>query len=336
MKFKKKSVILTVDDGDEQNKINIYDVKNGGINIMAKKILCVLAIILVLAQFSAVMSVNIDVKKGAPDIDGILSPGEWDEAAKYVMDKANIINYNGIGDFDDMTNDMGVTFYFSYADNGIYIAADVNDNTFAGTESWDPHGSVNGVRTDLIQFIFWAHDEFKWIDFGIYANGTDVAIRGHDQESEDDNFIEKGAYGKASLKANGSGYYIEAFLPWELINVDKQYTTGTVIPVMFMYTDVDDDGDQVWYKTADVDIWGPDDSIDNFLTLSGDAYPPSAPPQPEEPEEPEVPEVPAEQPETPIKVPEPSVKTGDETIFIILIGLTAICGAFTIYKKIKA
>lgn len=307
---------------------------------MLKKISLALAIVFICAQFTVVFAVDINVPKGKPTLDGVISPGEWPESGKYVMDKDCILKYNGVyPDTSDMTDSRGVITYLMWDDGGLYVATDIKDNTPTFTESWDAHGQDEGVKSDMYQIVLWAQDEAKWMDIAIYKDGT-LAPRGHENVDDPlDNNLTGKMTGKGTLKPDGSGYYMECFIPWDVVYVQADYKEGLKIPVMFMYVDMDGE-DQIFYKTVDVDIWPPSDEIDNFLIL-GAPYSAPAAEQPAEAADvapadqgeqntPAAVDTPAPAP-TPVSTPAPA--TGDGTVFMLLVGFASICGAILIYKN---
>jgi LPXTG-motif cell wall-anchored protein len=306
----------------------------------SKKVFLIFAIVFILAQILTVAAsaLEIQVKKGKPTLDGIFEPGEWDDNGKFVMDKACVLAYNGMWpDASDMTDNRGVTCYLLWDSAGLYMGLDIKDNTPTWTETWDAHGDAGGTKSDMFQIVFFAQDEAKWIDVAMYKDGK-LAPRGHDSDFDDNNFEGK-LTGKGTVKPDGSGYYIECFMPWELVNVAADYKEGLSIPVLFMYVDMDGE-DQTFYKSIDVDIWPPSDEVDIFMILSGDSYSPPAAAQPEAapevPDEPEVAEQTVPVVDTPPPAPASGPKTGDGTIFVLLVGFAAICVVFATYKKRKA
>jgi|GEM_PF-2486667 len=233
------------------------------------KIFLFFAIFFIFSMLSSVMisAAEVNVSKGVPNLDGVFDPDEWDEASKYVMDKNCILAYNGVyPDTASMTDARGVICYLLWDDAGLYMGVDVKDNTPTFTTTWDAHGENSGVKSDLFQIVMWAKDAGKWMDVGMYKDGK-LAPRGHDSVTDPlDNNFEGKMTGKGAVKSDGSGYYMECFMPWDVVGVDAAYKEGLSIPVVFMYVDMNGE-EQVFYKSIDVDAWPPSDDVDNYLVL---------------------------------------------------------------------
>jgi hypothetical protein len=235
---------------------------------MIKKLSILLFVIVVMTQVIGLSAANVTVLKYDPDLDGVISDGEWPEEGKFVLDKATVDSYAGCW-AGEMTAAQKTTFYFLWADDGLYVAADIKDSTIVAPTSWDAHGADGGPSADAFQLNLFAHDLARWFTIGTYADGK-LAARTHYGDVSDLSDIVKG---KGTLTSDG--YVIEAKIPWSCIvdgeNID--YKDGLSIPVLFTYMDRYDGG-EVCYKSMDAAVWPPLDTIDNFLVLGGAYTPP--------------------------------------------------------------
>jgi len=235
---------------------------------MIKKLSVLLFVLIVMTQVIGLSAANVTVLKYDPVLDGVISPDEWPEEGKYVLDKAAVDSYGGCW-AGEMTDAQKTTFYFLWADDGLYVAADIKDSTIVAPTSWDAHGADGGPSADAFQLNLFAHDLARWFSIGSYADGK-LAARTHYGDISDLTDIVKG---KGTLTSDG--YVIEAKIPWSSIvdgeNID--YKEGLSIPVLFTYMDRFDGG-EVCYKSMDAAVWPPLDTIDNFLVLGGAYTPP--------------------------------------------------------------
>lgn len=237
---------------------------------MIKKLSVLLLVLFIMTQTIGLFAGNVTVLKYEPVLDGVISPDEWPEEGKFVLDKAVVDSYNGCW-AGEMTDAQKTTFYFAWSDEGLYVAADIKDSTPVVPTTWDSHGADGGPAADAFQLNMFAHDLARWFTIGTMADGK-LSARTHYGDVSDLTDIIKG---KGTVSSDG--YVIEAMIPWNVLDAgDKEIKEGTSIPVLFTYMDRFDGG-EVCYKTLDAAAWPPNEDIDNFLVLGG-AY---TPPEPE-------------------------------------------------------
>lgn len=300
---------------------------------MFKKTITTLLGVLLLA--TAVSAADIPAYKSTPNLDGVISEGEYGEDSIFVMDKALVDsvggNYSG-----EMTDDMKVVYRFAWDDTGIYIAATSYDATTVKAESWDAHGGDIGPAADAFQFAFFADDVGRWVTVGVFDNG-EIAPRVHFNSSPSPDctgvITGKGSYTDGTMT-------VEYHIPW--INLEfgidepgeSKYTfeEGTKIVTMFAYLDRNEDGGEVRYKNVPADIWpnGEENAasfVDSIL-LKGEMEPVVEEPVVEEPvvEEPVV--------EEPI-VEEPVIKAPQTFDISVLLGALAGLSAILLKKSRK-
>ena len=233
---------------------------------MMKKISVLLFAIIVLTQIFGLSAANISVLKYDPTLDGVISPDEWPEDGKYVLDKAVVDSYGGCW-AGEMTAAQKTTYYFLWSDDGLYVAADIKDSTIVAPTSWDAHGADGGPAADAFQLNLFSHDLARWFTIGSYADGK-LAARTHYGDVSDLTDIVKG---KGTLTSDG--YVIECLIPWSTMDAGIDFKEGVSVPLLFTYMDRFDGG-EVCYKSMDAAVWPPLDTIDNFIVLGGAYTPP--------------------------------------------------------------
>jgi len=233
---------------------------------MIKKISILLFAILVMTQLFSLSAANISVLKYDPTLDGVISPDEWPEDGKFVLDKAVVDSYGGCW-AGEMTAAQKTTFYFLWCNDGLYVAADIKDSTIVAPTTWDAHGADGGPSADAFQLNLFAHDLARWFTIGTFTDGK-LAARTHYGDVSDLTDVVKG---KGTVTSDG--YVIECMIPWSVMDAGVDFKEGTSVPVLFTYMDRNADG-EVCYKTMDAAVWPPLDTIDNFIVLGGAYAPP--------------------------------------------------------------
>ena len=160
-------------------------------------------------------------------IDGTVDAAEWDETNSIMLScKTNMATWT--------TDYPGeIQFFYSWGDDGIYMAAKVIDSTLTFT-TMNAEGEEGGFQ-DRFQIAFnpcgLIYEKAKGLCFSFYPvceEGTelkagatgDLHARKHDfAESDDESESIVGVTGfKGAFKVTEDGWDMEAILPWNLIS----------------------------------------------------------------------------------------------------------------------
>ncbi len=186
----------------------------------------------------------------APVIDGTLSSGEWDDAVEYVLDKDTAAeNFGGDG------SDVEMLFYLLWDKTGLYIGAQVQDDTVApSVRAGSALNVTDGIQLglnptnkagDLISDAYF----FSFVPASNTENDGPAAWYEH--------FMYMGAPESSGVQAAGerdaAGYTVEAFIPWTAINSKGENFSpldGTEIGAAFTNMDFSPNKTQLsGYKT---------------------------------------------------------------------------------------
>ncbi len=112
-------------------------------------------------------------KGSTPELDGYISPGEWDDAES----QTGVTSWNGNDGPAITANDLSLTHWMKHDGENLYIAFDVNDNILYGfdTERYLPDPKYNQNPHELTQ------DGWPW-----WGDGIEVMIHAANTWGEND------------------------------------------------------------------------------------------------------------------------------------------------------
>ncbi len=216
---------------------------------MMKKLLTVIITVAMMASLfiphvSAADEQFVQVQEAAEGIitiDGVLNEGEWDEQNKLILSTSGNPGttkmYNWVGD------KMGdIQFYYSWNENGLYMAAKVIDSTFTpktdmnnsrgGTDHFQIALNPMGLIAPEYQALFFSFCPYV-IEEG--ADTGDVICVVHNWEQGLDDFgtdastiintgdlVDFGETYEGKYKVTENGWNLEILLPMEVIASEKR------------------------------------------------------------------------------------------------------------------
>ncbi len=242
-----------------------------------KKILAGVMSVSLLATFAVSASAlyaeraDITVYQNTPTIDGTINDGEWDKANAIDMTDDNCALWAG----DAIDN--AIYFYYSWDDTGLYLAADVADDSIVYCDSTvagdvyakdafqvalDPHGLLadGGEGGGMFYSI------------GPATDGTLCAVY-HPYGGAATEFEYTGAYSKTT-----DGWQFEMVIPWTSIEIladdgyEWHHADGEYLNAIICMLDREEDSDPIHYKTALADAADSFNPADYALKLNLSTY----------------------------------------------------------------
>lgn len=173
-------------------------------------LVCLLALVLVAGLTVPAVSAGsatkqLDTHYGSPNLDGIISAGEWSEESAIVLNRQTGLAWMG-----SVTDD--VTFYFAWDEEGLYLGADITDSDLVLPQS------INEVfAKDAIQFAIdpagligsKGGSGGMFFSISMLADGTLGAVY-HPYGGAAQSFAYTGAASRTA-----KGYSLEMRIPWK-------------------------------------------------------------------------------------------------------------------------
>ncbi|MCQ2431605.1 MAG: hypothetical protein MJ175_03280 [Clostridia bacterium] len=299
--------------------------------VLALAVLMIASLAVSVSALPAGQRIDVTVYKNSPVLDGVINNGEWDYANAIIMSEENCVPWAG-----EINN--AVNFYYSWDDEGLYIAAEISD-----TEVCQPDDIAGVYGMDAFQIALDPHgllgDDGQgggmFYSIGLLSDGTLGAVYhpygGAAQECE---------YKGAGRIVDG-GWQFEMMLPWkeaiEILGDDGYAWThadGEFINAIICVLDRDDGGATTnAYKTETEETAGSFAPADYALKLNLSTY--TAPSL--EVEEPAA-ETPAE--ETPVEeapaediAPAPVAPATADAGIVAAVAVLACAAAVVVSKK---
>lgn len=188
----------------------------------AAYLLLCMALLALLASPTASAKADFEIvaQYGTPDVDGVISDGEYSAESTVVMNAENASAW--VGD----VGDSYVTWYFAWDEGGLYYAGTINDTTpsYRGNDGY-------WVGIDCLEIaINPAHaipkndsNEGIFFSFGATRKGEVVAWRHNYLDGLMSDQITGAAKGH---KKGSDSYTIEVYIPWSLVCIDADCTIG--------------------------------------------------------------------------------------------------------------
>ncbi len=192
---------------------------------------------------------DVTVYQNTPTIDGVINDGEWDKDNAIDMTEDNCALWAG----DAINN--AIYFYYSWDETGLYIAADVADDSVVYCDSSIP-GDV--YAKDAFQVALDPHGLLAdggegggmFYSIGPATDGSLQAVY-HPYGGAAEEFEYTGAYSKTD-----AGWQFEMVIPWTSIEIladdgyEWHHADGEYINAIICMLDREEDGGQIHYKTA--------------------------------------------------------------------------------------
>ena len=183
---------------------------------------------------------DVTVYKHTPTIDGVINNGEWDQDNAIDITAENAMLWSG-----DEINNL-VYFYYSWDENGLYLAADVSD-----TDVCKPADTSEVYNLDAFQFAMdpggmiaedGAYGGAMFYSIGPMQDGTLGAVY-HPYGGAPEDFDYTGAY-----TMTDDGWQFEMIIPWTSIEIlggdgyDWKHADGETINALLCVLDREEDG----------------------------------------------------------------------------------------------
>lgn len=208
---------------------------------------------------------DVSVPYGTPNIDGTISEGEWDEAAKIELSSKNAKAWEGIVP-DDFNTNVSVL----WDESGLYIAGEVTDSAVKQSSDGQYNGDAFQVSIDMGQY-FATTNENRAIFYSWGYNENKPMIQR--QESKNDAVMYNGEGVTVNTVKSDNGWNFEIELDWDTLTNDAKLkgagdlnvSAGFKLNAMFCYLDYDANGQRVnMFGTTKTDEsvaydWGPKD-----------------------------------------------------------------------------
>lgn len=231
------------------------------------------------APASAMTAVgNVKVPYGTPKIDGTISKGEWDSAAKVEVSSKTAKAWVG-----SVPADFKAGLSVLWDENGLYLAGEVTDSVVKLSSDGKYDGDAFQVSIDMGQY-FANTAENRAIFYSFGCNESKAMIQR--QESKNDAVMYDGDGVSVKTVKTDKGWNFEIMLEWKtLLNDAKLKGAGDLtvgadfkLNAMFCYLDRDADGNMAnafGTTASDESVkydWGPKDHGVTF-TLAAKAAP---------------------------------------------------------------
>ncbi|MBQ8186501.1 MAG: hypothetical protein IJ037_06480, partial [Clostridia bacterium] len=195
---------------------------------------------------------DVTVYRNTPTIDGVINDGEWDQdnAIDITADNAKI----WVGD----TIDNLVYFYYSWDDNGLYLAADVSDtDVVKATDVSELHGSKDAFQFAMDPGGMIAEDGTyggaMFYTIGPLEDGSLGAVY-HPYGGAYEEFDYTGL-----CTMTDDGWQFEMIIPWTSVEIlggdgyDWKHADGETINALLCVLDRGADGSDHCYQLCNAD-----------------------------------------------------------------------------------
>jgi hypothetical protein len=175
-------------------------------------------------------------------IDGVIQPGEWDNAFQFTVDSAaqdayQAANWSGPQDFSG-------TYHFEWDEKGLYVRGDVTQSTprqnDAGADGSDNYWKGDGFQiyfgldwTDPTHTTYLPSDHDIYVGLGDGMNGS-LPPSWADEWGPGPTITDWSSNGTVPIPASNlaikdttspKGYQFESFLPWAMMTADDGTNT---------------------------------------------------------------------------------------------------------------
>lgn len=215
-----------------------------------KKLFTMLLAALCVASMGIVASAAdrtpVTVYYNTPELDGVITDGEWDKDNAIVMDASNCQAWGG-----EITN--AITFYYSWDDEGLYAAAQVKDN-----DLMIPANSSEVYAKDCFQIaidpagLLGKANQGGGMFYSIaVCQGETLGAVYHPYGGAAEDFNYEGA-----ARLTSDGWEFEMLIPWtsiEILGGDGyawEHAEGETINALIACLDRNSDGSSNMWKTV--------------------------------------------------------------------------------------
>jgi len=198
---------------------------------------------------------NKNVVYATPEIDGVLSEGEWSSISSHVINADNAVAWAG-------ETISEVVFHYAWDDEGFYLAADVEDEDVCLASGIEAVYNLDAVQIALDPAGLIGAAELgggMFFSIGPMEDGALGAVY-HPYGGAAEAFDYTGAY-----NVTDNGWQFEIMIPWTSIEIlaDDGYAwtheANEVINALFCVLDRDADGENLYMSAIDELSFSPSD-----------------------------------------------------------------------------